>query len=428
MRSRGPKHHYRAIARGVKPAMSASHTNGNRPTSPKLRSALFTLSPFAVSHFAATLPIVEEGTLSAIGDNRRLRVGLAGLGRFGKLHAAVLAHLPGVELTALCDPLAAALEESGERYGVPANNRFTEFVTMLDDSVPALDAVFIVTPEPLHAEQAHAALERGLAVFLEKPLATSPEDGTRLLAAASGAGLPLQTGFLLRFDVQLAALKHQVDAGTLGELVTLRAKRNVSRAWFPAYGDRAHPVHETTIHDIDLFLWLTGRHCERVYAVERRLSGLRYPDVCVALLHFTGGAIGIVETSWLAPAASPANIMAGTWHGTIDAELEVVGTAGTARLRMLEGGLSIWTDKLLAQPDAGLWPDVHGQIGGALRAEVEHFVDRVRTGQPSTVASEHQALEGLHIAEAIITSAAEGHEVRLEEPSGTAHQPDRNRH
>jgi len=147
--------------------------------------------------------------------------------------------------------------------------------------------------------------------------------------------------------------------------------------------------------------------------VARHLSGLRYPDICVALLHFAGGAVGILETSWLAPAAAPANVLTGTWHGTIDAELEIVGSAGTARLRMLDSGLSIWTDSLLAQPDAGLWPEVHGQIGDALRAEVEHFIDRVRTGQPSHIASAQQALEGLHIAEAIIASAAAGHEVRV---------------
>lgn len=351
------------------------------------------------------------GEWNAVGTKRPVRVGLAGLGRFGKLHAAVLAALPGVDLAAVCDPLAAAVEAVGDRHGVPG--RYHDLGAMLD--AERLDACFLVTPEQFHGEQALVVLERGLPLFLEKPLATTFAEGQAVVAAAEAAGVPLQVGFLLRFEAQHALLQAEVAAGRFGSLVSLRAKRNASRAWFPDYGDRAHPVYETSIHDIDLLLWFAGSPCTGVYAVERNLTGMTYPDGCWALLQFANGAVGIVETSWFVPAGAPANVLTPTWHGTIDAELEIVGTDRTGRIRLLDSGLAVWQPDLTAHPETGLWPEIAGTVGGALREEDRHFIERVRTGALSSTASARDALAGIAIADAIVESARSGREVRAEE-------------
>lgn len=345
-------------------------------------------------------------------NDGEIRVGLAGLGRFGKLHAAVLDRLPGVRLAAVCDPVADEVAAVAARYNVPG--RYDQFERMLADA--SLDAVWIVTPEPLHAEMAHQAIARGLPIFLEKPLATSHAEGQQVAVAARRAGVPLQVGFLLRFEARHALLRQEVAAGRLGELVSLRVKRNVSRAWFPAYGDRAHPVYETSIHDLDLLLWYTASPCTRVVAVERNISGLRYPDACFAMLQFASGAVALLETSWFVPEGAPANVLTPSWHGTIDAELEIVGTERSAHLRLLETGLALWGPDLTARPEVGLWPDVAGQIAGALREEDAHFIERVRSGAPSPIASVDDAVTGLRLAEAIIESAATGQPVTLAPP------------
>jgi predicted dehydrogenase len=282
---------------------------------------------------------------------------------------------------------------------------------MIDQS--ALDALFIVSPEPLHAEQALAAIARGIPVFVEKPLAMTAAEAQRVAVAAAAAGLPLQVGFVLRFEVQHAMLRAEIATGRLGRLVSLRAKRNVSRSWFPDYADRAHAVHETAIHDIDLFHWYTGSRVTTVRAVERHLSGLRYPDGCWALLEFTSGAVGLLESSWLVPAGAPANVVTPTWRGTIDAEIEVIGDAGTGRVRILDTPLALWTESFSASPESGLWPEVSGAIGGALREEVAHFLDRVRRGTPESIASVADAVAGLRVAEAIIAAAESGEVVHL---------------
>ena len=344
-----------------------------------------------------------------MGLGETVRVGLSGCGRFGKLHAAVLRALPGVELAAACDPRQ---EEVVVVAGIHGAVGFSDFDEMVDAA--ELDAVFIVSPEPLHADQALKAIARGIPVFLEKPLALTSQEGESIVQAAAQRGVPLQVGFVLRFDTQHALLKAEIARGGLGQLVSLRAKRNVSRAWFPGYGDRAHPVHETAIHDIDLLLWYAGSRVTRVQALQRNISRLRYPDGCWALLEFASGAVGFIETSWFVPAGSPANVVTPAWHGTIDAEIEVIGDQGTGRIRLLDAPLSFWSGERTAAPETGLWPEVGGAVGGALREEDIHFIDRVRRRSSESITSVADAVEGLRVAEAIVTSATSGTPVELE--------------
>jgi predicted dehydrogenase len=347
-------------------------------------------------------------------EGRPINVGLVGLGRFGKLHAAVLSQLPQARIAAICDPIEVEVASAGDQYGVAA--RYTDYDELLDGA--DVDCVFLVTPEQLHYEMALKAIERRLPIFLEKPLATTSADGQRLVEAAARAGVPIQVGFVLRFETQHAFLKQEIAKGRFGTIVAMRVKRNCPKSWFEIYGDRAHSVHETVIHDIDLLLWFLGERCEKVYAVQRHLTGRRFPDATIALLQFAGGAVATVETSWFLPEGAPANVLTDTWMGTIDAELEIVGTAQTARLRILESGLEIWTAGVARHPEPGLWPEVHGNIAGALREEDAHFVDNVLTGTPSTVASVADAVEGLRIAEAIIASAEQDREIDLTASTG----------
>jgi ABC-type transport system substrate-binding protein len=129
-------------------------------------------------------------------------------------------------------------------------------------------------------------------------------------------------------------------------------------------------------------------------------------DVVASIERFRANPL-VVDKTWHATVLTP------DWTGTIDAELEVIGTERTGRVTALAGGVATWGPEVTYLPDAGLWPEVAGAIGGAIREEDRHFLDRVRTGAASPVASAADALEGLRVAEAIVRSAAEGREVRL---------------
>ena len=312
-----------------------------------------------------------------------LRIGLAGLGHFGRQHAAVLGDLAGVELAALCDPDPEALRPLLERH--TGARGYSSFEALIAD--PALDAIVIVTPEPLH-------LEHGL--------------------AALAAGVPLQIGLVLRYETSHALLRQEIVSGRFGDLVSIRVKRNCSRPWAAHHLDRVPTVHETLIHDLDLMLWLGGSPAKQVMAMERQPAAHAHSEAVTALIRFRSGTLGLAESSWFVPAQAPVNVAAGAWHGTIDAELEVVGTLRTARLRLLDSPLQIWSDQHCEAVETGLWPLLHGTIRGALRDQLADFAACVREGRPSRIASLEDAVEGLRIAEAIVGSAATGQPVLLD--------------
>src|SRR5438094_805304 len=116
-----------------------------------------------------------------------LEIGVAGLGGFGRQHLATWSAIPTARLAALCDVDSSALNRQGDRYGVA--KRFQAYGELLAD--PSIDAVDIVTPAHLHAEQALAALAAGKHVFCEKPLAESAGTAQGVVDAARTAGLRL---------------------------------------------------------------------------------------------------------------------------------------------------------------------------------------------------------------------------------------------
>lgn len=337
-------------------------------------------------------------------DGRPLRVGLAGLGRFGRMHAEALAALPGLELAAVCDPAAPA---DGIPHGAERCETFADLL-----ATPNLQAVEIVTPDALHESMVEEALEAGLHVFVEKPLATTYAQGRRLAQLAERLGRWLQVGFILRYEARHAHLKELIRSKELGQLTLLRLKRHSPQSWYRDYGHAVHPMLEATIHDIDLCLWYVGRPCRRVYGLDRSFLGAgEAPDTSLAVLEFEEGPVAVITASWLLPPGAPHN----TLGGTIDAELEVIGTRSTARIDFLRSGYSVWGPEGTRLPDTSAWPRVHGDISGALQAQLADFAACVREERSSTVASAADAVEGLAIVEAIQRSAREGRPVDLQE-------------
>ncbi|MCP9774874.1 Gfo/Idh/MocA family oxidoreductase [Cyanobium sp. HWJ4-Hawea] len=308
-----------------------------------------------------------------------LRVGLAGLGRFGQLHANVLASLADVQLAAVADPDPVCLALVADRYQVPACH--TDAMALIEDDT--LDAVILATPDGQHGEQARFALVRRRHLFVEKPLAPSWLEAKELQELAVRSGLVLQTGLLLRYEPSHRLLQRRVSAGEFGDLVSIRAKRNCSRSSFAAIADRIHTAHRTLIHDIDLVLWLSQSRITSVMALDYRDGNHLAPQGCFVLLRLADGSVAQLESSWYLPdpvdgTTSHRNTPHGnTSHGGIDAEL-------------------------------ALWPVIGGRVGGALRDQLADFCACVRNGRPSPVADLDTAVEALRIAEAVIEAGRSG--------------------
>jgi predicted dehydrogenase len=348
---------------------------------------------------------------------REVKVGVVGLGRFGRLHARVLLELPNCRVSALCEVHEPDLERCGKEYGITA--LYTDLETMLTSE--DLDAVDVVTDEPAHGEQARLCLEHGKAVFVEKPLATDGDDAEAVVKLSRDAGLPAVVGNISRFDARYAALRRELEAGRFGRVALVQAKRSFSRAWFAGFGSRVHPVFESMIHDLDLALWYLGSPVRKVYAQANATGdGARVPNTLVATLTAEDGALAVLQSTWLVPDAAPVTLAgqpAGPldlW-GTIDAQLEVVGTSQMGKVDLMSGGLTLWNDSAARLPDSGLWPEVHGRVTGALREELAHFLECVRTRRQSSLVSAETGALAVRLAEAIVRSSREGEAVPFPE-------------
>ncbi len=159
----------------------------------------------------------------------RLRVGLAGLGRMGRIHAANLAwRCPSAELVAVTDAdpsVAAAVGAELGRAGAAG------FDALLSD----VDAVAVATPTGTHAELVTRAARAGRAVFCEKPVSLDRPATVDTLAAVAAAGVPFQVGFHRRFDPDWAAATERIRAGELGEVYLFRTSLRDMRAPDPAF-------------------------------------------------------------------------------------------------------------------------------------------------------------------------------------------------
>ena len=337
-----------------------------------------------------------------------VRVGVVGLGRFGRLHARVLSELPGCRLAALCEVDEEVLESCGREYGVESLH--TDLETMLDSQ--DLDAVDVVTDEAAHGRQALLCLEHDKAVFVEKPLATSGEEAEAVVALSREKRLPVLVGNISRFDARYALLRREIEMGAFGRVALVQARRNFSRAWFAGFGNRVHPVFESMIHDLDLALWYLSSPVRRVYAQAGSAAG-GVPDTLVATLTAEDGSLAVLQSTWLVPDGAPITLAGppaspfDLW-GTIDAQIEVVGDSQMGRVDLIPAGPSLWGDSAVRAPDPGLWPEVHGRVGGALREELSHFVDCVRGGEQSALVPPETGALAVHLAETIVRSSREG--------------------
>src|SRR5258708_26181360 len=143
----------------------------------------------------------------------KLNVGLIGLGRLGRVYARDLAsRVAGVHLAAVADTNAKLAEETAREFDLA--RWFPDPLAMLDD--PGIEAAVIVSPTDTHTALAVAAMDRGKAVFCEKPPALSLAETQKMKDAAARAHAFLQMGFMRRFDVGYAAAKKKVDDGVIG--------------------------------------------------------------------------------------------------------------------------------------------------------------------------------------------------------------------
>lgn len=328
-----------------------------------------------------------------------LRWAVIGVGRFGRLHARVIDQMPGSELTVLCNRNPERLAEAAAEFSGAKTT--TNFHEVLAD--PTIDVVSVATHWEQHAEVVAAALRAGKHVFVEKPMAASSDECRELLAIAEKSDGFLFVGHICRFDPRVTAAKEAIDAGRIGRIVSMHARRNLPKAPGHIRLDKVSPLMGDGIHDADLMMWFLGRAPTSVYARNVRVGEFRYPDLGWAMLHFGDEAIGVVETVWCLPENVPT---------AIDAKMEIIGTEGKITIDCANTGVAIVDGAGESRPDTVYWPTQQGaaQVGlvvGALPREFAYFAECVRSGRKPEVITPFEAARAVAVMETAERSAEE---------------------
>ncbi|GGP80997.1 Gfo/Idh/MocA family protein [Saccharothrix coeruleofusca] len=219
-----------------------------------------------------------------------MRIGVAGVGRIGTMHATNLAGLPEVDEVLLFDPAPGRAEAASAR--LPG----TRAVGDLDTLLAACDGVLLATPTTTHPALLRAALAAGVPTLCEKPIAAHVDEMRALIAEVEASGVEVLVGFQRRFDPAVAELRRRLRAGEVGEVYLVRALGNDARPPDPAYLPRSGGIfRDLLIHDLDAVPWLVGEPVVEVYAsgsvlVDRAFADADDVDNAVVLLRFAGGA------------------------------------------------------------------------------------------------------------------------------------------
>src|SRR5215217_3723091 len=331
--------------------------------------------------------------------NAEIRVALFGAGAMGRNHARVLQTIEGLRLVGIVD----ADPDAARAAAAPLGIRHTDDPLALLDA-ESLHAVVIATPTTTHAALALAALERGLAVLVEKPLAQTVDDALAILEMAQEMGAPVAVGHVERHNPAVLELGRRLREGWLSSVYAIASRR---AGPFP---DRIRDVGVTVdlaTHDVDILSWIAGERPTRVYAETAQRVHATHEDLLFGLLHFPSGTTGMLDVNWLTPAKRR--------------QLLVVGEEGMFELDYLTQRLTFTkaTDTTNPRLIGGYAPTFEGEIielpidsAEPLASELDAFLGVVRSGGRPVVDAE-DGLWAVAIATSLLTAAEDGVAVDL---------------
>ena len=330
-----------------------------------------------------------------------LGIAVIGAGRMGAFHIETLEKIESTRLVAIAEPneeLALA------RIGRRPIRWFKDHRDMITQ--PGVEAVCVCAPSHRHAQMALDAIAAGKHVFVEKPIATTLQDGLRMNAAAREAHVKLMVGHIERFNPAVAKLADLIAEGRVGRVFRIHATRVGP---LPTRIIDAGVTLDLATHDLDIMQHVLGRAITSIYAEGSQFLHPSHEDVISCLLRFgENGPMGLLDVNWLTPEKRR--------------ELTVVGEGGMLSASYLTQ--DVWFTESVTAP-AG-WDElarVRGDAEGAavrfalrrvepLRAELEAFAHCVIEDTPEPVSAD-DGCRALAAALAVRDSAANSRPIKL---------------
>ena len=353
-------------------------------------------------------------------------VGLAiiGAGRVGLFRGAVAARHPAVQWIGIA-------ERNHNRGLDVAGQIGADFVTVDYHELlnrPEVTAVIVATDEHLHVGPIMAAVERGIPLLIEKPLATNLVESAKLLAAIEAAGLDAVVGYTQRFRRRWLSGKEKVRTGALGDvtMVTSRAFMNrlVAIDNYKRTDDAAtiSPMVISGTHALDIVMWyMEAKTPVECYA--RSIDKVMGPlyggiDATAGMIMFSDGSVFHLNISWALPVS---------WPGAVySLEVGIVGTEGVLTIDDTHRDIVL---AVSAPQEEGYAPDKRrlvdflgsyppgdmalGELRGPMREETDSWLNRVAMGLPTPAATAREAHRNLMLTKALDLSARRRQPVSL---------------
>ena len=346
-----------------------------------------------------------------------LKVAVIGTG-MGRYHMKEFVESPNVKLAAICDLNKEEALHFAQEYG--AEKVVTDYRDLWE--VPNLDAISIAVPNFLHAQIAIEALERGLHVYCEKPMATKLEDAKKMVETAERQNKRLMIGMSQRFKPQSLALHGLVERGELGDVYYARTtwirRRGTPVIHFSSGGSMgrgawfvdkekagAGALFDIGVHMFDLTWWLMGNpkpvsvsaaSYRNLWTDEFARRGIKYDidELSSAFVRFENGVTAVFDVSW---AANQDN----------DINVRIFGT---------EAGFQVYPPVVYSEPR---WGELHTnsveikEVKAGLNPR-RHFVDCIRDPEQPMIASGQECLTVMAVLDAVQRSAECGREVEVD--------------
>lgn len=330
-----------------------------------------------------------------------MKVAVIGAGAMGRNHARVYSEMPDTRLVGVADQNCAIAQALTRRYGGQAYN---DVRCLFDEQKP--DAVSISVPTVFHREVALEAIDRGIHLLVEKPIAYTVHEAEEIIAAARASRVCLMIGHVERFNPAVIQLKVRMQRGELGRIFQIDARR---QGPFPARLTDVGVVIDLAVHDLDVMTYITDARISRVFAETERRIHSTYEDLLTALVRLDDGTVGTLTINWLTP--------------TKIRELLVTGERGMFRVDYLTQDLYFFENATASGDEWETLRALRGVSEGSmmrhvvnkvepLRAELDSFLAAARGDSHVSVTGE-DGLAALSVAQAIVTSGLEQRVITL---------------
>lgn len=322
-----------------------------------------------------------------------VKIGVIGAGLMGTLHVKSMIGNELIKINAICDVRRESAQKLAEL--VPGAEVFTDVDEMLSKS--DLDAVVVATPDNLHAEPVIKCANAKKAILIEKPFATSVEDGKRMLEAIRRNGVSVQMAHLFRFLPTYMNLKNAAKAGEFGEILSTNFIM-LNKLFVPtkmlSWSASSSPSWFLLSHALDTTMWINDCRVKSLSAVgvKKKLvsMGINTYDLVKVTATLENGCISTFEANWVIPDSQPltANVnllVSGTNLAmTVNAGVPIVEKIAPEAYSI--GGINEY--------------DLYGYYSGLRRNMIETFARSIHRNAP-TVTNEMDGYNTLCVLSAI---------------------------